>query len=124
MHCDHPLANRTSGHVSDLMDESFVMLERDKSSLGFDLLLAACSNNGISPKIFHTASHIEAVLMMVDSEMGSTMLPKYFESYAPPPSLTFINIEGYNYEVDILASWKKINQNPSLFIYRRTRHYV
>lgn len=116
MHCDHPLADRKSIGLSELMNETFVMLEREKSPQGFDLLLAACSNNGFSPKIANTASHIEAVLMMVHAEMGITMLPRYFEVYSPP-SLRFIDIEGDNYETDILASWKKINQNPSLSLF-------
>ncbi|WP_428911526.1 LysR family transcriptional regulator [Niallia sp. Krafla_26] len=116
MYHEHPFADRKSIHMAELVNEAFVMLERDKSPQGFDLLLSACSNNGFSPNLVNTASHIEAVLMMVDSEMGITMLPKYFEPYAPP-TLRFIDIEGDGYHVDILASWKKINQNPSLTLF-------
>ena len=116
MYRDHSLADRKSIHISELINDSFVMLEREKSPAGFDLLLSTCSNHGFSPNLVNTASHIEAVLMMVDSEMGITMLPKYFEPYAPP-TLRFIDIEEDKFEVDILASWKKINQNPSLSLF-------
>lgn len=64
----------------------------------------------------NTASHIEAVLMMVDSEMGITILPKYFQLYASP-TLRFINIEGDDFKFDVLASWKKLNKNPSLSLF-------
>ena len=75
-----------------MAEEPFVMLERKTSPPGFDLLLAACANHGFSPNLVSTASHIEAVLMMVDSEIGITMLPKYFQKYSSP-TLHFINIE-------------------------------
>ncbi|MBT2654996.1 LysR family transcriptional regulator [Bacillus sp. ISL-18] len=117
MHQDHPFANRASVNIAELANESFVMLEREESPPGFDLLLAACANHGFSPNLVNTASHIEAVLMMVDAGIGIAILPKYFQLYASP-SLRFINIEGEDYTVDILASWKKVNNNPSrsLFI--------
>ena len=113
MYQDHPLAHRTSINIAELVQESFVMLEREVSPPGFDLLLAACANHGFSPNLVNTASHIEAVLMMVDAEIGITILPKYFQLFASP-SLRFINIEGDDYKFDILASWKKINKNPSI----------
>lgn len=116
MHQDHPLAERKSINIEELAQESFVMLERQESSQGFDLLLAACANHGFSPNVVNQASRIEAVLMMVDAEFGITMLPKYFQSYWPP-SLRFIDIEGDDLKVDILASWKKMNQNPSLSLF-------
>jgi DNA-binding transcriptional LysR family regulator len=116
MHQGHPLANRKSINIGELAQESFVMLERHESPQGFDLLLAACANHGFSPKLANTASRIEAVLMMVDAEMGITILPKYLQLQASP-TLRFINIEGDNLKVDVLASWKKINRNPSLSLF-------
>jgi DNA-binding transcriptional LysR family regulator len=113
MHQDHPLADRTSINIAELVQESFVMLEREVSPPGFDLLLAACANHGFSPNLVNTASHIEAVLMMVDAEIGITILPKYFQQYASP-TLRFINIEGDDFKFDVLASWKKVNKNPSI----------
>ncbi|MEH7252395.1 LysR family transcriptional regulator [Neobacillus niacini] len=116
MHQDHPFANRKSINIAELAKDSFVMLEREVSPPGFDLLLAACNNHGFSPNLVNTASHIEAVLMMVDAGIGITILPKYFQSSASP-TLRFINIEGDDHKVDILASWKKINKNPSLALF-------
>src|SRR3954469_8644819 len=116
VHQDHPLANRKSINIQELSQESFVMLGREESPPGFDLLLAACANHGFSPNLVNTASHIEAVLMMVDAEIGITILPKYFQQYASP-TLRFINIEGDDFKFDVLASWKKINKNPSLSLF-------
>ena len=117
MHQDHPLANRKSINIAELAHESFVMLDRQESPPGFDLLLAACANHGFSPNVVNTASRIEAVLMMVDADIGITILPKYLQLYASP-TLRFIDIEGDDLKVDVLASWKKTNKNPySIFIY-------
>ncbi|MEH7414915.1 LysR family transcriptional regulator [Neobacillus drentensis] len=113
LHQDHPLADRTNINIEELVEEPFVMLEREESPPGFDLLLAACANHGFSPNLVNTASQIDAVLMMVDAGIGITILPKYLQLYASP-SLRFISIEGDDFKVDVLASWKKKNTNPSL----------
>ena len=88
-----PLANRTSINIAELAQEAFVMLDREESPPGFDLLLAACANHGFSPNMVNTASHIEAVLMMVDAEMGITILPKYFQLYSSP-TIRFLTLKG------------------------------
>nr|WP_282599721.1 LysR family substrate-binding domain-containing protein [Priestia megaterium] len=116
MHQDHPLADRTSINISELAHDSFVMLDREEAPPGYDLLLAACSNHGFSPNLVSTALRIEAVYIMVDAEIGITILPKYLQLYAPP-TLRFINIEGDDLAIDVLASWKKINKNPSLSLF-------
>ncbi|MDR7236386.1 LysR family transcriptional regulator [Neobacillus drentensis] len=113
VHQDHPLANRKSINIQELSQESFVMLGREESPPGFDLLLAACANHGFSPNLVNTASHIDAVLMMVDAGIGITILPKYLQLFSSP-TLRFISIEGDDFKVDVLASWKKKNENPSL----------
>ena len=116
MHRDHRFAKRSSINISELAEEPFVMLERKTSPPGFDLLLSACSNHGFSPKIVSTAAHIEAVLMMVDSEIGITMLPKYFKKFSPP-TLHFSDIEEDPHDVEVRACWQKLNKNPSLYLF-------
>lgn len=114
MHQDHPLASNTSINLSELAQESFVMLERKESGPGFDLLMAACANQGFPLKLVKPASGIEGVLMMVDAGIGITILPKYLKHLYSLPTLRFVDIEGDDLKVDVLASWKKANNNPSL----------
>ncbi|MGE8081891.1 LysR family transcriptional regulator [Peribacillus loiseleuriae] len=116
MHEDHPLANKTSIDIGELAHESFVMLDRQEYPPAFDLMLAACANHGFSPNIINLASRIEAVLMMVDSGIGITILPKFLQLYYSP-TLRFINIEGDDFKVDVVASWKKMNRRPSLSLF-------
>lgn len=116
MHQDHPLANKKSINIAELAQESFVMLERQESPPGFDLLLAACANHGFYPDVVNQASRIEAVLMMVDAGIGITILPKHLQLYASP-TLRFINIEGDDLKVDVLACWKKMNKSQSLSLF-------
>ena len=115
MHRDHPLAIEQVSTFG-IGRRIFCHAGKEESPPGFDLLLAACANHGFSPNMLITASQIEAVLMMVDSEIGITILPKYFQKFSPP-TLRFINIEGDPHDVDVLASWKKLNKNPSLSLF-------
>lgn len=116
MHQDHPLANRASINVAELAQETFVMLERQESPQGFDLVLAMCANHGFSPNIVSQTSRIETVLMIVDAGIGITILPRHLQLYNSP-TLRFIHIEGDDHKVDVVASWKKINSNPSISLF-------
>ena len=116
MHEDHPLANKTSIDIGELAHEPFVMLDGKVFPPGLDLISAACTNHGFSPNIINLASRMEAVLMMVDSGIGITIIPKFLQSFHSP-TLRFINIEGDDLKVDVMASWKKMNKRPSLSLF-------
>ncbi|MEB3100090.1 LysR family transcriptional regulator [Ferviditalea candida] len=113
MHQDHPMANRKSINVAELAQEPFVMLERQESPPGFDLVMAMCANHGFSPSIVSQTSRVETVLMIVDSGIGITIMPRHLQLYNSP-TLRFINIEGDDHKVDVVASWKKMNTNPTI----------
>lgn len=110
---DHPLAGRDRVSMAELRHERFVMLDRQESPPGFDLVLAACKNHGFSPNIVNSASRVDAVLMLVDAGLGIAILPRYLQVYAAS-TVRFIELEGDELQVDVVCVWKRTNDNPSL----------
>nr|WP_276531989.1 LysR family substrate-binding domain-containing protein [Brevibacillus invocatus] len=110
---DHPLADQTDLNIAQLAQEPFVMLEREESPQGYDYVLSLCAKHGFSPRIVSQASRTDAVLMIVDAGIGITILSHHLLLYASP-SLRFIDIQDEEHQVDIVASWKTANENPSV----------
>ncbi|SDK73364.1 LysR family transcriptional regulator [Natronincola ferrireducens] len=123
MHCEHPLANKTSIHVGDLRDERFIALHRKESPQGFNQTLMICSNNGFAPNIVSEPKLLNTVLLLVDSGMGIAILPKSLKLHSSP-SLRFIDIEGEKIEYELVVAWKKANENPSIPLFLKELEFV
>ena len=113
MHCEHPLASKTSINISDLGQERFIVLNRHVSPQGFNKTLLICANGGFSPNIVSEPKLLHTALLLVDSGMGIAILPKSLRAFSSP-SLRFIDIEGEKTEDELVVAWKKKNQNASI----------
>ncbi|AOY75269.1 LysR family transcriptional regulator [Clostridium formicaceticum] len=113
MHCDHPLANKNSLHISELAQERFITVSRRESPQGFNKTLLMCANSGFSPNIVAEPRLLATVLLLVDAGIGITILPKSLKLHSSP-SLRFLDIEGEQAEDELVIAWKKKNANPSI----------
>lgn len=113
MHCEHPLANRSSIAIADLSEERFITVNRQESPQGFNKTLLMCANSGFSPNIVSEPKLLHTVLLLVDAGMGIAILPKSLKLYSSP-SLRFIDIEGEKAEDELVVAWKKTNPNASI----------
>ncbi|WP_432664312.1 LysR family transcriptional regulator [Wukongibacter baidiensis] len=129
MYCDHPLADKSSIKISDLTDESFIVLNRKESPQGFNQTLLICANNGFSPNIVSEPRLLSTVLMLVDAGMGIAILPKSLQLNSSP-SLRFVDIEGEKDDNELVVAWKKSNTNPSISLFlnelelAKSQHYL
>jgi len=73
--CDHPLALRHRIAVSNLQNESFVLVSRSIGPGFYDLVISACRQAGFTPRITHEASHVYTVLGFVAAGLGVTLVP-------------------------------------------------
>ncbi|QRG66720.1 LysR family transcriptional regulator [Brevibacillus choshinensis] len=113
---DHPLAASPSLRLEQLAQEPFVMLDRAQSPQGYDHILSLCAKRGFSPDIVSHASRIDAVMLMVDAGIGITVQTKHVHLYATP-TLRLIELEGEEYEVDVVTSWKEQTTNRSVALF-------
>lgn len=110
---DHEFASTGAIDWPSLTGKSFVTLERRLAPFIFDFTMQLCSTRGLFPKFVREANSVDAVLVSVESEMGLTILPRYFELYGHP-GLCFITIGGPDAQLNIELAWNKENSNPSL----------
>jgi DNA-binding transcriptional LysR family regulator len=107
----HPLAGLSKISPKELSGEKFVLLDmqdkRDALKLQNDFL-----RNGFSPEVISRQTQYSNLLMMVESEIVITLLPRCLEPYTSS-ELYFIGLEG-DMLVDICISWLKSSKNPSI----------
>ncbi|MBP2644049.1 MAG: transcriptional regulator AlsR family [Firmicutes bacterium] len=113
---DHPFASTGAIEWSSLTDIPFVTLARRLAPLQFDQTMRVCSTRGFFPQNVREVNSADAALVSVESEIGLTILPRYFELYGYP-GLCFINIGGPDAQLDVGLTWNKENNNPSLSLF-------
>ena len=112
---NHPLAGLTKVSPRELNGEKFILLDmqdkRDTLKLQNDF-----QRNGFSPEIISRQTQYGNLLMMVESEIGITLLPRCLEPYTSA-ELYFVGLEG-DMLVDICVTWLKSSKKPSIRLLR------
>lgn len=116
MHESHPYANEVALDLRMLASEPFVVLNRHESPQGYQQTLQICSSYGFAPNIVHEPHLIQTVLMLVDAGMGISILPKS-ASLQAAKSLKFIELKDHLGSYELVATWKKNNQNQSVKLF-------
>ncbi len=111
VHQNHPLVG--VGRISPefLNNEKFVLLDmqdpQDNGKLQKDWI-----RNGLKPAIVTRPTQYENMLLMVEAEIGITLLPRCMEPFTGP-NLCYIELEG-DMAVDFCVAWSKKNKNPAV----------
>ncbi|MBP2643646.1 MAG: hypothetical protein H6Q67_1533 [Firmicutes bacterium] len=114
MHHDHPLSKNLEVHQNDLSNQPFVFFDQKSNPLGFSLIIEDCNHTGFCPNVITTASSAEALLLLVESQIGITILPRCFEIFAGD-NVKFIELADENKNIPFLtAAWKPNNNNPNI----------
>lgn len=115
LHNEHPLANRQSIHMGDLVHENFIVRDHQESPHWFDHTMMICSKYGFIPKKIIQTKRIESALMYIDAGHGVGIFPKYLNMYASP-NLVFLPIENEE-AIQVVIAQHKMNVNPSLNLF-------
>lgn len=118
MHKNHPLANYKKIKLPDLATEPFIIHNRHDSPVGsYDFIVHLCEQSGLTPRIVSQPRFVDTVPILVESEIGISILPKSFEAVSSP-SLRFIEIDGLEgHDFELVMAWKKNNLNPSISLF-------
>ncbi|MCR8641334.1 LysR family transcriptional regulator [Paenibacillus sp. N1-5-1-14] len=73
-HSNHPLASREQITLSELSQESFIMLSEDFAL--HDIILNLCAHMGFTPDIVCKSSQWDFIGKMVSAELGISFLPE------------------------------------------------
>ena len=117
LYANHPFARRESLERGDLKGESLIFASQstEKDTFGDSYFMNLYKDAGYRPDILARCSDLESALLMVAAEEGITILPEYFaEKGGNMGNLVFIPLNGEQEEQEIIAAWRKDNQNPAL----------
>ncbi len=111
VHKNHPLADVGKIRPEFLSNEKFVLLDmqdpQDSSKLEKDWM-----RNGLRPANVTRLSLYENMLLMVEAEIGITLLPLCMEPFTGP-NLRYIGLEG-DMTVEFCVAWSNKNRNPAI----------
>ena len=110
----HPLAARDAIHLSDLRDETLIIVAYNDSAISPKLILDACQAQGFTPKVRFSPS-IQTSMLWVQSGLGVAMLDSrnMLRSY---PYIKFLDVDQVS-DPSLTAAWHQDNANPALPIF-------
>jgi len=115
MHKNHPLSSHKKIRLSDLATEPFIIHNRHDSPVGsYEYIVHLCEQSGFTPRIVSQPRFVDTVPILVESEIGISILPRSFEAISSP-SLRFIKMDGVkDNDCELVIAWKKDNLNPAI----------
>lgn len=110
---EHPLAASARIRLKALADETFVMFSRQVSPVYFDSLVAACRDQGFSPRILHDVRSVASQVAFVGCGQGIALVPVGLKRIAP--SNVVIRPLAEKLEVvTTAAAWTSDSHNPAV----------
>ena len=118
MHKNHPLSSHKKIKLLELANEPFIIHNRQASPVGsYDFIVHLCEQSGFTPRIVNQPRFVDTVPVLVESEIGISILPKSFEAISSS-SLRFVEIDGVkDSDCELVLAWKKNNLNPSIQLF-------
>lgn len=111
VHNNHPLAGVGRINPAFLNNEKFIILDmqdpQDNSKLQKDWM-----RNGLKPGNVTRTMLYENMLLIVEAEIGITILPRCLEPFTGP-NLRYIELEG-DMTVDFCVAWSRKNKNYAI----------
>lgn len=108
---NHRLAGRERVGFQDLKDETFILMDKEKSLVSYDDIFSACRENGYFPRIRYAPNN-ETILDYLEIGAGVAFLDKsIIENRSKRLKYIPLNFgKGFN----LVCIWKKSNDNPVL----------
>ncbi|MGN0778147.1 MAG: LysR family transcriptional regulator [Aristaeellaceae bacterium] len=113
----HPLAPRRQVSRSELRGEPILYLNLSSTgdSVGDSRYAELYEQAGYQPDILFRSGDAESILMMVAAEEGVAILPAFVTGkLVNAENLTFIPLKGEQEAVEIIAAWRREDDNPLL----------
>lgn len=101
---DHPLANKQSIYIRDLVDETFIMTPKSAGVLYYDTFMSIFQMAGFAPKIKIQANDLQTVLVLVAAGMGVALTPS---PIIPADRVILRKVEDINIAVEASIAWRK-----------------
>lgn len=107
----HPLSQRGSIKVADIVDEDFVSMDPTISPRLFEQLMSGCASQGLRPRIKEYAPSTSALFALVAAGAGICFT---VELATPPQGVTVLPIEDLQVWVPVDFVWRTDETVPEI----------
>jgi len=117
----HPLADREVIHLSELKDDSFILLDRNIAPVKIEEFYEHCQNNGFVPNVIRVErEHLDIVTDIVTyNAVSLAPISRKNHSNDMPvdESIKYIDLDGFDTDYPVNLAWPTANANPVLPFY-------
>jgi DNA-binding transcriptional LysR family regulator len=99
--------------IADLVNESFVLFDREAAPGLFDTVTGMCNDAGFSPRVENEPNMMQTVLSLVEAEEGISIVPACVRNLRSD-GVRFYRLHPDNVRVALVAAWKK--ESPSVVL--------
>ena len=110
---DHTISTSNFKDVSQLSDESFILLPNENSQMYYDQIVALCNDYGFAPKISHRSIHAPTIFKLVEGGLGISIVPNSLRD-DHNTKIKFIELDNVPQETELFAVWPQKNTNLAL----------
>ncbi|MBO0991996.1 LysR family transcriptional regulator [Bacillus sp. SD088] len=101
----HPLAQRSTISMNDLMKEQFILVEREIWPSWYDDILSKCHQAGFSPTIRQHVKEIQTVVGLVASGLGVSIVPRSTSNFHVW-DVSYLNIQQDSPRIEMGLAWR------------------
>lgn len=113
---DHPLAEKKELSLSDLKEETFVLLDRSISEEGYHYIMSLCEKCGVFPQT-KIVEKMEDILLWVQVGNGVAITTnRTIEKMNPMVIIREIQMQEAKGH-DITVAWRRENYNPAIALF-------
>ncbi|TFD85177.1 LysR substrate-binding domain-containing protein [Cryobacterium serini] len=114
IHSSHPLADRQSVSMKDLVGQPFVTLPRDPGAILRDHLTRLASTAGFVPSIVQVAPDTWTLVSLVAAEIGIALTVSTVAENVHYPSVVFLPLDDEMQPILLQLVWRTDNDSPAL----------
>jgi DNA-binding transcriptional LysR family regulator len=124
---NHPLAKRTSLHLSELDGEAFVFWPRGANMNFYDQIIATCHQHGCAPGTFIASGDMQTQLAYISAGLGVSVQPYSFQKTGRS-DVAFVPLDGAVKPVSLQIAWSPERETPTVRTFldasRRVANFV
>ena len=115
-HKDHSFGSKKALQYEDFRGEKFISVSQQDKELDFtEEFISNLNKRGIYPEIYAQTDNIDSVFMMLEANLGVTVVPDYFaERLTGSSMIKTCDIDEDLRGAILLAAWKADNQSEVL----------
>ncbi|TFD55510.1 LysR family transcriptional regulator [Cryobacterium frigoriphilum] len=114
IHTSHPLADRQSVSMKDLVGQPFVTLPQDPGAILRDHLMRLASRAGFVPSIVQVAPDTWTLVSLVAAEIGIALTVSTVAENVYYPGVIFLPLEDEMQPILLQLVWRADNDSPAL----------